>query len=333
MDLIVDNKVILTPIKDIVSNLQQQVLPVTGKLKDVKVKTDNIVVTCPNNTHKNGLENRPSCNIYNSNNNDKVALGTVHCFSCGYKANFIKFIADSFNKNIEFAKQWLLENSDYTFVSYSTYLPEIEINKTITSPISTLDESILKNYEYYHKYMWQRNLKKEVVDLFEVGYDPKTDCLTFPVRNEKGQLVCVTKRSVKSKYFEIPSNIQKPVYLLYYILKKQLNYCAVTEAQIDALTLWSYNIPAVATVGQISEEQISTLNKSGITTFITFFDNDAAGDKFTKYFNNHMRKDVFIYNLKVPYPYKDVNDVKQETIYKIFKENNLNPLDFICNLT
>lgn len=36
--------------------------------------------------------------------------------------------------------------------------------------------------------MWKRKLSKEVVDRFEVGYDPKQNMLIFPVRDEKEYL-------------------------------------------------------------------------------------------------------------------------------------------------
>lgn len=102
--------------------------------------------------------------------------------------------------------------------------------------------------------MWKRHLTREVVDRFRIGYDKEKDAITFPVWDEKGNLVMITERSVTSKKFYIPSNTEKPVYLLNEVLKCGYNKVYVVESQINCLTLWSWGYPSIALFGTGSKE-------------------------------------------------------------------------------
>ena len=135
--------------------------------------------------------------------------GTAHCFSCGFAMKLPKFVGYCFDEDESFGEEWLLSRCSTAFISETKYLPEIVIDnnkyKNDTQPSMSEDE--LKKYAYYHEYMWKRKLSKEVVDRFEVGYDPKQNMLIFPVRDEKGVLRFVTGRSVLSHRFMIPPEI------------------------------------------------------------------------------------------------------------------------------
>ena len=79
MSLIVDNKLIETPVKDIIELLRQQLfLNKIDKLDRIEIKQNNIRVTCP--IHAGGHERTPSCDILMEDKGDTSA-GTVHCFS------------------------------------------------------------------------------------------------------------------------------------------------------------------------------------------------------------------------------------------------------------
>ena len=110
MSCIIDNnKIITTPIIDILNNLQQQLyLQHINKIDFIDIKQNNARVRCP--IHSNGLERTPSCDIllvdkvtnYLGKKNI-VNAGTVHCFGCGYHANIVKFVnIDDFKNNFIF---------------------------------------------------------------------------------------------------------------------------------------------------------------------------------------------------------------------------------------
>ena len=172
--------------------------------------------------------------------------------------------------------------------------------------------------------MWQRKLTKDVVDRFEVGYNAQNRTLTFPVRDEKGGLLFITERSIDNKFFIIPQDVDKPVYLLYEVLKNDYPFVVVCEGQIDALTCWSYGVPAVALFGVGSSKQYDILNKTGVRNWVTFFDNDDAGRKATNKFNKMIRKDVIVTNLQCNVVgKKDINDLTIQEFDKILDDNGL----------
>lgn len=311
MYLTVNNKVITTDIEDILKLLQSELT--NGKLKDVGYpKGDNIPVTCP--CHKDGMERHPSCMIFAKQDDSETQYGFAHCFTCGYAEPLPKFIADCFDEDsAEFGEEWLLARCDTAFLSQVHYLPPIELDRKQIATPTFLDESILRNYEYYHDYMWYRKLTKWVVDTFEVGYDPQKDMITFPVRDTKGNLVFITGRYVKFKRFEIPEKVEKPVYLLYYILQNNIKSVTVCESQINCLYLWSLGIPAVCLFGTGTPMQYELLKKSGIRCFNLMFDGDEAGRKGAARFKQHMPSDRIVIEYRLP-PNKDVNDLTEKEI-------------------
>lgn len=313
------NKYISTPIATIIKDIRKIIF--NGKLSVVKDRGDNIRVTCP--FHKGGQENKASADIYIGGKNDKVQYGWFKCFTCDEQGPFEYFVASCLEVPLEKAKDWLIEN--YADESNETLidLPEICLSKKSNREL--LDESILNEFESFHPYLIKRNLSKKIIDLFEVKYDTKTKCIVFPVRDERKDLVMLTRRSTIDKTFIIDEDKQKPLYLLYYILDHNIDFAMITEGQIDALTACTYDFPCVATMGAISDHQIDLINKSGIRILYTMFDNDSAGKRFTHKLLKNIRKDILVINVPIIIPgKKDINDLTFDEFYKCISsaENN-----------
>lgn len=308
MDLIVKDHIIDTPMEVILRTLKSELR--NGKLSQILDESDgNIGITCP--VHKGGAERRPSCYVMCDKDHKDLEYGTTHCFTCGYKASLPALVSNCFGySDITFGEEWLVERFGVPFSRNLNLLPEIVLDKPKKQEF--LDESILNQFNYYHDYMWQRKLTKEVVDTFRIGYDPKYNCITFPVWDEMGRLVMVTNRRVNDKGFYIQKGIEKPLYLLNFIKQWNIKAVIICEAQIDALTAWSYGHPAIATLGGITKKQIDILNRSGIRTFITMFDNDDAGRKFTRILTEGLNPDILVFNTKFPDGCKDINDMTEE---------------------
>lgn len=307
MPLFIRNKLIDTPIDVILTTLKKEI---GGKLlHDIYPEVrGNIAVTCP--VHKNGQERHPSCNIYTKHDDESTEYGKVHCFTCGYTDSLAGLVGKCFGEDLSFGEEWLVERFGVSFSENARFLPEI-ILKPPKLKKQFLDPSVLNNYNYYHPYMWERKLSKQVVDTFQVGYDDKTKSITFPIWDENDNLVMITYRSVKDKRFYIEENKDKPVYLLNFIKKWNIKSVIVVESQINALTLFSWGYPAIALIGTGSSSQFDILNKSGITDYTLAFDGDEAGDKAIKRFQKNIRNDVFVSYKKIPRG-KDVNDLTKE---------------------
>lgn len=311
----VNNHVILDDTQDILIELRKQ-LELNGVKRFAKFidSGNNIQTNCP--FHKEGQERKPSFGI-NKN------TGECHCFGCGWSGTLSEMISNCFGKDDfgVYGDKWLIRN----FVSVAVEnRPEIDIDfgrrKKITSETKKyISEQELDSYRYTHPYMYKRKLTDEIIDLFDIGYDKNTECITFPNRDINGKCLFVARRSVKTKFFNYPQDVEKPVYGLY-----ECNICAKTiknwfpdeiiicESMIDALTCWVYGKYAVALNGTGNENQFKTLRNMPNRKFILATDMDEAGLKARERIRQSLGNKIvteYVWDINVA---KDINDMNKE---------------------
>lgn len=307
VNLIIDNFIIDTPVIEILKALQTDPFNTNGYLKHINDKQEYVQITCP--FHKDGHETRPSASVY-ALKGKKIGFGKLHCFTCHAVTDLVGIVKQVLSCSEEEAKNWLIENFASAKLE-ENYMPEFTRKQVEFSPVQAyLDESILNEYNYWHPYMEVRHLTKEVVQQFKIGYDIKTQCITFPAWDASGGLVMITKRSVNTKQFYIPKNVQKPIYLLNFILAKNIKAVVVCESQLDALTLWGWHIPAIALFGTGAEHQYEILKHTDIRSYHLALDGDAAGENGCHKFKKAMGKNVLIDRIAIPNG-KDVNDLTE----------------------
>lgn len=287
-----------------------------GKLRDVIDGNEDIRVTCP--CHSSGKEKTASCFVRKED-------FTWHCFGCGEKGGIGKFVARCFDISYKAAEDWLLAKyGDTNGTSEVLSLEPIRLN-SYTPDNDIIDESILSTFESYHPYMKKRKLSDEVIKEFEVKYDPESKSIVFPVRNEYGQLVGLTKRNVNYKRFELWKFRNKPVYLLYKILRDNIKHVVVCESQINCLFLWSCGIPSICLFGTGTKYQYDLLKKSCIIYYTLCFDGDNAGHKGAERFKSQF-KNVFVDEVEMPEG-KDINDFDEEIVKQLFSDFSLQNID------
>ena len=310
--LIVRNYRIETPLIAILKKLKIQLF--NNKLHHIEQRDDSdILVTCP--THKDGCEEHPSCHIYSGKTTKELQYGTYHCFTCGDKGSFITFVARCFDKSIQFAEQWLIDNfASEAFESSDVFFDDDIILTTKNKKY--LDESILNNLQSWHPYMSQRKLSQDICKLFKVKYDPITKCIVFPVWDINNRLVMLTKRNIETKHFYIQKDCEKPVYLLNYIQQQNIDTVIVCESQINTLTCWSIGRPSIGLLGTGTKEQYEMLNKSCIKHYYLALDGDEAGDKGIARFIKNINKNVIVDVIILPRG-KDINDLTQDELLKL----------------
>lgn len=319
-------------LRDVLDELQAQLhangIPLINKIKDVG---SDIMITCP--YHKNGQERRPSAGIRKSD-------GTFHCLACGEIHTLPEIISYCFGKDDivgAWGWTWLLKNFasvevkerknvvlDYSRnSSNSGYSNRKDADEFVT-------EEELDKYRYTHPYMYERKLTDKVIELFDVGYDSETDCLTFPVRDEDGNTLFIARRSVKTKFFNYPADVEKPLYGIYEyemvrtqavrnLLMMQatpamldvIDELIVCESMLDALTAWVYGKPAVALNGLGSELQFKQLREVSARKLILATDNDTAGMKARKRIRANV-KNKLITEYIFPDNRKDLNELTKE---------------------
>ena len=209
---------------------------------------------------------------------------------------------------------------------------------------SKITEEELDRYRYYHPYWRKRGIVDErIIELFDLGYDKGTDCITMPIRDVKGSVCFVARRSVKTKWFNYPQGVHKPIYGLYeYNLEREklsnMFMCVgrgcgktqmmtqiyakfldvfICESMIDALLLWQSRFFAFALNGLGSESQIEELKKLPIRSYILCTDNDEAGRKARKELRNKLDDVKLITEIDFPKGIKDVGECTREQIDNI----------------
>lgn len=317
----VNNHVILDDTQDILIELRKQ-LELNGVKRFAKFidSGKNIQTNCP--FHKEGQERKPSFGI-NKN------TGECHCFGCGWSGTLSEMISNCFGKDDfgVYGNKWLIRN----FLSVAVESrPDIDVDfcrrKKITSETKKyISEQELDSYRYTHPYMYKRKLTDEIIDLFDIGYDKSTECITFPNRDINGNCLFIARRSVKTKFFNYPQDVEKPVYGLYelnatrnvnghnvHILPNFPNEIIICESMIDALTCWVYGKYAVALNGTGNENQFKTLRNMPNRKFILATDMDEAGLKARERIRQSLGNKLvteYVWDINIA---KDINDMSKE---------------------
>lgn len=288
--MIINETVFNTDCLTILNELQQQLqinkIPLLQTIKDTP---DNVMVACP--YHKGGQERRPSMGVRKSD-------GLCHCFTCATSVGLPQMISYCFGDNSivgAFGWQWLVKNFLTVAVENRKPLNLDFSREHKKKEVEYVSEEELDSYRYTHPYMYKRRLTDPVIELFDIGYDQKTDCITFPIRDMQGRCLFVARRSVKTKFFNYPSKAEKPLYGLYeyHKVKDQAvpdlpvrgdssglewgNAVIVCESMLDALTAWGYGKPALALNGLGTELQFKQLRSLPCRKIILATDADSAG--------------------------------------------------------
>ena len=307
--------------------------------KEPKRSGNSLQIQCP--YHGNGQEKNRSAGIRKSD-------GMFHCFACGEIHTLPEFITFTFGYTDDvlgkYGWKWLLKNFATISVEERNEIV-LDFNRTASTTVDTrnyVSEEELDKYRYYHSYWDKRGITdKDLIELFDLGFDEKTNCITFPVRDVNGNCLFVARRSVKYKYFNYPEGVEKPLYGLYELYKigafekyqivkldgsaKGINELIVCESMLDALTCWQYGRCAVALNGTGDPQQFKALKDLPCRELIVATDNDNAGNKAFE----HIRQSVtnkLVYRYEIPRikrdngkVTKDINDLTEEEFKSLQK--------------
>ena len=280
---------------------------------------DNVQTSCP--FHKNGQERKPSFGVNGE-------IDKCHCFSCSWSGTIEEMISELYGYQDEgkFGKRWLIKRFNTVeietrpnimegFNARNNRLNDRNINRLDNLNNNLVDNTYISDeeldkYRYIHPYMYERKMDDRVIEIFDIGYDKETECITFPIRDKNGNCLFIARRSVKTKFFSYPQGVEKPLYGLYelYQLDKFPKEIYICESMIDAITIWTHhNKYAIALNGLGNDLQFSQLNSMPNRTFILATDNDSAGIKarirLKKYINNKIIKEIIL-----PSNRKDINE-------------------------
>lgn len=210
--------------------------------------------------------------------------GYFNCFGCKASGSLAKLMVDFMGMNFRDARKELGEfNFEFSMeksplANLTASLPSYEESKKGENK-EYLKDSMLGLYDYCPKYMLQRGFSKPTLKYFEAGYDSETARVTIPVRDDRGRLIGISKRSVfneeKIRYLHEGFDTKKVLYNLH-------NYAGgrivVVEGQTDVWRLYeTARIFAVSTLGSSLSIEQAMLLSSRTDDLVMFYDNDKAG--------------------------------------------------------
>lgn len=314
--LIIDDIPVMTSVPQVISSLQRDLhlagIPLLNTVAYPKFDGQDLMVTCP--YHKHGQENKPSCGITTKQKRrgDKIVpAGTVHCFVCHETRSIEAFIGDCFEQDKEYGKKWILDRfSNFDIESREGFF-RIPSRDRKVEDIKYVTKEELSKYRFYHPYMYKRYLTNEQIDFFDIGVDIEDASITFPVRDSKGNVLFIARRSIRGKRFHIPSTVKdKPICYLYesqklYPNERTLYIC---ESMFNALTLVRF-VPAVALLGTGTHNQIETLKTLPYRRYVLCLDNDKAGQRATEKLKLELGNYKFLSVMIPKDNTKDINDL------------------------
>ena len=335
---------------ELISQLRANNIPLIQKYKEGPT---HIQICCP--YHSNGMERRPSAGIRKED-------GMFHCFACNEVHSLQEVISYCFGYVNDvvgtFGWKWLLKN-------FATI--EVEERKDVKLDFrrsernsrmvrnfcgsNTVDswnndnlrqnvsEEELDKYRYIHPYMYKRGLTDEIIELFDIGYDASTNCITFPIKDINGNCLFVARRSVKTKWFNYPEGVEKPLYGLYEINQQTLKLASkdykdvntivrksimyypkeiiVCESMLDALSFWTVGKYAVALNGLGNELQFQQLRELPCRKIILATDMDERGLAARKRIRQNMQNTKIITEYLFPKGRKDANECTKDELMNL----------------
>ena len=308
---------------DILNELKSQ-LSANGVQRFEKIidSGDDIMTCCP--YHADGQERKPSFGIRKF---DPIC----NCFACGKTVSIDEMIANCFGYNDPvWGFRWLVQNFATVQVEDRKEI-ELDFSRNRNSSVRntvllrdfTSDEE-LDSYRYTHPYLYKRGLTDEIIAKFDIGYDKATDSITFPIYDLDGKCVFIARRSIKTKRFDLPKDVEKPLYAkteveLAYAqnMFHMLSEIYVCEGVFDCLRLWCNGKYAVAGFGCLySDYQLKLLEGLPTRKLILAFDNDKAGRDGIQKIRNRI-KHKLITEVIIPNGKKDIGECTDEEIQNL----------------
>jgi DNA primase len=192
-----------------------------------------------------------------------------------------------------------------------------------------ISTDVLDAYKFRHPYLDGRGIEESWQRFFGIGYSKQHRAITIPWYDEDSRLITVKFRSVLDKKFwydpPLPPGLKaETLWGFNKILRHGFTKVALTEAEIDGISVWQGGAPrkiGAAGIGgnQFNRAQADKLirNLPTYSEIITFTDNDKGGEHakelISDYLSGRFRLSEVDWSL-IDREVKDANDLTKEEI-------------------
>ncbi|MFW6282410.1 MAG: CHC2 zinc finger domain-containing protein [bacterium] len=291
-----------------------------------KVGKDSYTGLCPNPEHHDTHDG----NFYVKEDNQYYK-----CFSCGFKGDVISFIEEVEGIDFIEAVKLLINDNGLDYEEIKTtniYIRDNFSVEKIQKAINLLNsreymnESILEKYATPPKYMIDRGFTKDTLEKFEIGFcsDPTDDLynrVTIPWRDEKGRLITINGRRVKSstpRKYKVKKGTNKNILYNINNIKRNDEPLIIVESELDVMWLYQMNYERVVALGGNDIGDRKWHLRSFTNKAILALDRDNGGLRGTKKLAKTLYPLMDVYAVKLPEG-SDVGDIEsKEQLDKIF---------------
>lgn len=185
------------------------------------------------------------------------------------------------------------ETIDYLLEKYGDgrirKLDDIKI-PTLILPVADrriwIPDSVLNLMDSDYSYLESRGISEKVQQDFGIRYDAGHNSIAMPWRYADGSVGAIKYRNTAEKKFYYQAGgypIHRMIFGLDLVYSQEINKVYITEAEIDAMSLWQLGKPAVALGhGTLNDKQAELLLKSPASEFVVASDADEVGEKIAR---------------------------------------------------
>ena len=167
--------------------------------------------------------------------------GLWRCYGCKESGNLVQLVSRLFNLDAKEAKRAFKLDKLELLKSWPKGLPPLESRFETQGVLP--EETVAAYKRLCPFYMTEeRGFTKDFLRRFEIGYDPTSDTVVFPIRDVHERLVGLTRRACDEdtfpKYMHTTFSKGDHLYLLDRVRWSEYGCVFLVEGHIDALRLW-----------------------------------------------------------------------------------------------
>lgn len=243
--------------------------------------------------------------------------GTFFCFSCHHVASLVELVmhatARTYFESVRFIKTREQQTNIETDVNKALIIKPDYVPYDKDTIIRLGQEALINDRAV--SYFAGRQITKESMAKFKLGYSEKQDMVTVPVSAPDGTPVGFVGRSVEGKVFKNTPGLPKAKVLFNLHRVKNEDSVYVVESSFDAIRLDQCGIPAVATLGaNVSNFQIDLLKKYFNNIYVVADNDEAGGNMKTRIYEKLSSRVTVI---QLDKQYKDIGEMNDEDIRNI----------------
>lgn len=207
-----------------------------------------------------------------------------YCFACQETKELTEVIMQASGRSYFEAARLIDSKSDdrnLVEVLQETLDKKVEFKEYDLEVIERLHKNVFESTKAMSYYK-NRNIYKDSVIKYKLGYSEKQDMITIPVYSPDGLCLGFVGRSIEGKVFKNTPGLPKSKTLFNLQRAKRYDKVFVVESSFDAIRLEQVGVHAVATLGATISKEQRKLLKQYFNQVIVLGDNDEAGQNMSK---------------------------------------------------